>query len=719
MSWEEDGETLGAGRMQGEGGHRPHRWPAPLSGHGSAIWYGGDYYPEQWPRSVWDEDVDLMVEAGVNIVSLGIFAWARLEPSDGVWDFAWLDDVIGRLGRAGIAVDLASATATAPLWLYEQHPEVLPRERDGTVVNAGTRQSWRPASPVFRRYALRLCRTLALHYRDNPYVVAWHVGNEYGWNNAADYSDDAEEAFRVWCRKRYGSIERVNGAWGTDFWSQRLQDFAQILIPRHAGGDDAMTNPGLELDFRRFCSDCLLDFFKAERDELAAVTPDRPLTTNFMVSTDQCPLDYESWSRQVDFVSNDHYFHSGPGHLDELACSDALVSALACRQPWYLMEHSTSAVNWRSYNPPKRSGELVRDALAHVALGADGVDFFQWRQSRTGAEAFHSAMVPHAGAKTDIFRQVRELGRLLRVLSAEGVMGSRVDRAQVAILFDAGAEWACGCRTLPDRGVDHWNQVLLWFRALLDCGVRADVVPVKGDWSSYAAVVLPGLLTVSDAQSERLHRFVDGGGHLVVDFASGIMDEEMHVGLGGYPAALRDLTGVSGQEIVALGRQETGGGPLQLTCGGLGGTWAVQADIRGDGVAVLARYKGTRARSLGLDGLPAITLRGCGSGSVAYFGCGLELDDLARVIGRLLPPGFFHADLQEGGTCDPRLLQVTRRGADGGFLFAFNRGDAVIAEVPLPGEAVVLYRSRALLYDSQDASKAYAMKVNGLVVTRL
>ena len=275
--------------------HRAFRWPSLLTESGRGIAFGGDYNPDQWPEETLDEDIRLMGEAGVNVVSLAIFSWDKIEPVEGAFTFEWLDHVIDRLGRAGIAVDLASATAAAPLWLYESHPEVLPVDRYGHTVNAGSRQSWQPTSPVFKEYALRLCRRLAEHYKDNPYVTAWHMGNEYGWNNRYDYSDNALAAFRTWCEAKYGTIDALNEAWGTAFWSQHVNSFDEVLLPRHMGGD-AMVNPSQQLDYERFGNDMLLDFYKAERDAIEQICPDKPFTTNFMVSTDQCVMNYAKWA---------------------------------------------------------------------------------------------------------------------------------------------------------------------------------------------------------------------------------------------------------------------------------------------------------------------------------------------------------------------------------------------------------------------------------------
>ena len=227
---------------------QPFAWPKLLTENGRGIAFGGDYNPDQWPEEIWDDDIRLMEKAGVNTVALAIFSWDRIQPTEDRWDFGWLDRIIEKLGKAGIATDLASATATAPLWLYEKHPEVLPRDKYGHQVNAGSRQSWSPTSPVFKEYALTLCRKLAERYGSNPYVTAWHMGNEYGWNNREDYSDNALEAFRAWCRRKYGTIDALNQAWGTTFWGQEMNGFDEVLIPRFMGAD-SMVNPGQKLDF--------------------------------------------------------------------------------------------------------------------------------------------------------------------------------------------------------------------------------------------------------------------------------------------------------------------------------------------------------------------------------------------------------------------------------------------------------------------------------------
>ena len=684
---------------------RAYRWPQPLAGQQERIWYGGDYNPDQWPEEVWDDDVRLMKKAGVNLVSVGIFSWAKIETSEGVYDFDWLDRIIDKLGEAGVAVDLASATASPPMWLTQAHPEVLWKDYRGDVCQPGARQHWRPTSPVFREYALKLCRAMAEHYKGNPYVVAWHVSNEYGCHNRFDYSEDAEHAFQQWCEERYGTIDAVNDAWGTAFWAQRMNDFSEIVPPRFIGDGNFM-NPGKLLDFKRFSSDALKAFYIAERDTLAEITPDLPLTTNFMVSASGSVLDYDDWGDEVDFVSNDHYFIPGEAHLDELAFSASLVDGIARKDPWFLMEHSTSAVNWREINYRKEPGQLVRDSLAHVAMGADAVCYFQWRQSKAGAEKFHSAMVPHAGEDSAVFRDVCELGADLNKLSDEGILGSRLAKSRVAVVFDYESEWATEHTATPTQHVHHVDEPLAWFRALADQGVTADVVPVRGAWDGYEMVVLPSVYLLSEETTRRVRDYVVGGGRLVVTYYTGISDEKDHVWLGGYPGSIRDVVGVRVEEFMPMGNDFTGvPDHLDLSNGAVAHDIA---DVIGsvDGTAtVLATFKDNPWT--GMDGVPAIVANTFGEGRSVYVGARLGREGLALSRPEILES----LGMAEAGGNDGRVLHVEREGADGSrFVFSFNRTHETV-RVPVEGEVVV---SSFADVDGETAS----IKPNGVIVTK-
>ncbi|ADI11755.1 putative beta-galactosidase [Streptomyces bingchenggensis BCW-1] len=359
--------------------------------------YGADYNPEQWPREGWADGVRLMRQAGVNVVSLAIFSWARLQPTADTWDFDWLDEITGLLHAGGIGVDLATATASPPPWLTTAYPEILPVTASGETLWPGARQHWRPTSPVFREHALTLVRKITIRYADHPALVAWHFNNELGCHNAYDYSDDAARAFRVWLRRRYTTLDALN--WGTAFWSQRYSDWDQLLPPRLAASHP---NPTQQLDFKRFSSDVLKDHLLAEREILRELTPGVPVTTNFMVAQSVKGMDYADWAGEVDFVANDHYVVPSPQDRDELSFSANLTSGVAGRRPWYLMEHPTSAVNWRPVNLAKRPGSWrgMRCCTWRTAPtpSASSSGASRWRAPRSITRRWSRTPVPTANS---------------------------------------------------------------------------------------------------------------------------------------------------------------------------------------------------------------------------------------------------------------------------------------------------------------------------------
>ena len=654
------------------------RWLRRPAGTTPRIAFGADYNPDQWPRRVWDEDVKIMRAAGVDVVSVAIFSWARLQPDEDSWDFAWLDEVMDLMHAAGIGVDLATATASPPPWLSTRHPEILPVNRLGQTIGPGARQHWRPTSPVFRRYALGLVRALAERYAGHPALVAWHVSNELGCHNVYDYSDDAAAAFRTWLAGRYGTIDALNHAWGTAFWSQRYGGWAEILPPRLAASHP---NPTQQLDFRRFSSDVLLDYLRAERDVLREITPDVPVTTNFMVMDGQQAMDYAAWAGDVDFVANDHYVRPGPQAVDELSFSANLTGQLARRRPWFLMEHSTSAVNWQPVNVAKRPGELARDALLHVAHGADAVCYFQWRQSAAGAEKYHSAMVPHSGTDTAVHRAVVALGQTLADLAP--VVGSEQAPARAAILFDWESWWAVEADSHPTSRLRYRREALDWYSAFLALGVRADVVPVSAGWDGYDLVVAPILHMVPAPLRQRLERYVEGGGHLVATYFSGTVDENDHVLLGGYPGALRDLLGIRVQEFRPLLDEEA----VTLDVGAAGTMWTEHVDVVDPAVEVWARYTSGETA-----GLPAVTHRPVpGGGSAGYVSTRLGADGLPGLLRRFVSVAGIGHELPAGVRGLVQL--VVRRGPDAEFWFLVNR-TADRVEVPdVAGDVLVGRRS--------------------------
>ncbi|MBO0609312.1 beta-galactosidase [Myceligenerans salitolerans] len=645
--------------------------------------FGGDYNPEQWPDDVRLEDIELMREAGVNIVSLAIFAWATIEPREGEFDWAWLDTTMDRLHAAGIRVALATATAAAPPWLTRAHPEILPRRSDDAVLHQGSRQTYSIHHPVFRDYAIAMAGRVARRYADHPALALWHVDNEIGCHNPRDYSPAAADAFRDWLRERYGDLDRLNAAWGTAFWSQRYGSFDDVLPPLDT---TAFGNPTQLLDFDRFSSDALLDYYRDLRDTLREITPHVPTTTNLMAGSHK-EMDYFSWADDLDVVANDNYTMSAdPDRHLLLSLSADLSRGIASGEPWILMEHSTSAVNWQPRNRAKQPGEMLRNSLAHVARGADAVMFFQWRASRAGAEKYHSALVPHAGTDSDLWRDVVELGQAVKALGE--VRGSRV-AARAALVLDWPAWWACDQDVHPTQ-VRYTDQVLAWYKALWRLGVTADIVPPSRDLDGYDLVVVPTLYLVSDADAARVRAAAERGATVLITYFSGIVDENDHIRLGGYPGAYRDLLGVRTQEFFPLQEGESVRvSGASLPDGGVSaGLWTEKTTVS-DGVEVIAAYDDGP-----LPGGPAITRRVVPAGlrdSASSAGAPSPAGAAWYVATRLSDDGVAHIAhrvAEEAGVLPdaaaPQGVEVVRRVADDAeFVFAINHtdGDAVLESV--------------------------------------
>ncbi|MFB7250011.1 beta-galactosidase [Microbacterium sp. NPDC056234] len=513
--------------------------------------YGADYNPDQWPEDVWDDDVRLMQEAGVNIVSLGIFAWSRIQPAENVWDFAWLDTVIDKLHAGGIRVNLATATASPPPWVSATYPETLPVDENGASYWPGSRQHFAPSSPTYRRLAGELVRRLAERYVNHPAVVMWHVGNEFGCHLWMDFSDAARDAYRVWLSDRYRTIDALNAAWGTTFWSQTYGSFHEIFPPRLAPYSH---NPSSMLDWRRFTSDMLLECYLAEREILLEAGATQPITTNFMGPFK--PADYRRWAPHMDVIADDCYPDpANPNRIRDAAFQRDLVRSLKPGVPWMLWEQATDAVSWRPGNPGKRAGALMAETAQSIARGADGIMFFQWRQSRAGSEKFHSAMLPHAGTETRTWNAVTQLGARLAAL---GDLPAPGHDAQVALVFDWENWWAVEERDHPTE-IDYLALTLQWYGAFHARGIQVDIIAPEDAGAGYDLVVAPVLYLLREEGASAIVRFVENGGTLVTGPFTDIVDEHDQFRSGGFLTLLGDVVGLRLEDFGALAGESTGG----------------------------------------------------------------------------------------------------------------------------------------------------------------
>lgn len=594
------------------------------------LYFGGDYNPEQWPKEVWKNDIELMQKANVNLVSLGIFSWANIEISDGNYQFGWLDEIMDLLHEGGISVDLATATASPPAWLSAAHPEILPVNFDGIRLEFGGRQAYCAASKVYQQKAAALTEQIAKRYAKHPAVVMWHVNNEYGCHAPYCYCDASKAAFVQWLQKKYASLDELNASWGTDFWSQRYRNWDDIPAPKRTP-DGTHPNPGAQIDFRRFSSEITLELFKTERDIIKKYDSVNPVTTNFMSMKGTHAMDYFAWAKEVDFVSTDHYLaqHDIENHIDLAQMAD-LTRGFADGKQWLLMEHSSSAVNWQPRNYAKTPGQEKRNAMSFVARGSQGAMYFQWRQSQAGSERFHSAMVPHGGENTRVYREVAELGKLLS--DHPELSKHATDKAEVAIVFDYEQFWAMMQANLPTEDLSYPDTVAAWYRALYKEGIQADFVPANVDAATladYKLVLMPMVHMLSDAEEQVFTSYAQNGGNLVVGYFSNIADRTLRVKLGGYGGSLvKDVIGLYVEEFYPL-REST----VKLSNGFEAKLWAELSAL--NGAEVVAEFSSGQA-----EGQAAIVKRNLGASTAWYQGTELTDDsqrkffsDIAKQLG--------------------------------------------------------------------------------------
>jgi beta-galactosidase len=640
--------------------------------------FGADYNPEQWDAATWRDDVRLMREAGVNLVSLGVFAWSWIEPRPDAFDFSGLDEIVALLHGSGVEVDLATPTAAPPLWFSHAHPESLPVTADGLRRAPGSRQAYCPSSAAYRERAALVTRRLAERYGEHPAVVMWHINNEYANGNPHCWCDDSAAAFRTWLRTTYGEdLDALNERWGTRVWSVRYSDWEQVIPPRTS---TSRLSPGLWLDFYRFSDAEHLACFRAERDIVRTLSPGRPVTTNFMAGALRWS-DYWRWADEVDIVSNDHYLASeDPERAADLAFTADLTRGLAGGKPWLLMEHSTSAVQWQPRNIAKTPGEMARNTLTHIARGADGALFFQWRQSAYGPEKWHSAMVPHGGEDTRIWQETKALGNTVAGLA--DVAGSTCPPAEIALLLDYEAMWALELTDRPSADLTYRDALRDWHKALWNVGLPCDLVraPVPGE---RRLLLAPSLYAVPADTVRALEDYVARGGHLVVGPFSGVVDSDDRLHPGPYPGALRGLLGVRVDEYLPLAAGET----VTLDDGSTGRIWSERV-VPDPGTEVEAGFADGPAA-----GGPAVVRRG----NVRYLATRPDSDTLQRLLSTWAAQAGCTPPLDGAG----HGVEATRRTSPDGrsWLFAVNhtRHAAHLAAVGVTpaGEVAVVRENRA------------------------
>jgi beta-galactosidase len=575
--------------------------------------HGADYNPEQWPPHIWEEDMRLMKLAHFNSASVGIFAWAALEPEEGHFEFGWLDRIMDKLAANDMYAVLATPSGARPVWLSMKYPEVLRVRPGGGRNQHGGRHNHCFTSPIYREKVRIINTKLAERYKDHPALLIWHLSNEY---SGECHCELCRAAFREWLQRKYATLDDLNHAWWTAFWSHTYTDWSQIEPPSPIG---EIGVHGLTLDWKRFVTDQTLDFMCQEIAPLKTITPSVPVTHNFMGTFPG--LNYWKLAPSLDVISWDSYpmWHQDLPDVDyacQTAFSHDINRCMKGGRPFMLMESTPSVTNWHPSSKLKRPGMHLLASLQAVAHGADTVQYFQWRKSRGGMEKFHGAVVDHVGHEnTRVFADVAEVGKVLEKLDA--VIGTKVS-TQVALIYDWENRWALDDSYGPVRGEKGYLETCqAHYRIFWKHGIPVDVINMDQPLEHYSLVITPMLYMVRPGVAERLTAFVENGGTLVVTYLSGIVDENDLCFYGGFPGPLRFLLGIWAEVIVALTPHDViyvvpvVDNGLDLT-----GEYAARKYcelIHAEDASVLAAYKTDF-----YAGRPALTVNEVGQGQAYY-----------------------------------------------------------------------------------------------------
>ncbi len=661
------------------------------------IYFGGDYNPDQWDEKTLQEDMRLFRKAGINLLTLPVFSWAKLEPEEGVYDFGWLDHILDVIRQNGIQVCLATPTSAQPAWLSTRYPEVLPVDIQGRKRTHGMRVFFCVNSLKYRERAAAIAHEFGRRYARDPALAMWHVSNEYG---TSCYCPNCQAKFRRWLRERYGSVAGLNERWHTCFWGRQVTSFEEVTLPTELN-DDYRFNPAIQLDYMRFLTASTIECFRNESDVLKSYNPEIPVLTNMSGFIKK--LDQFAFTKEMDTVGWDNY----PAPQDPpyfVALKHDIMRGLKGGQSFVLTEQSPNQQNWQPYNRLKRPGETRLLAYQAMAHGADTCLFFQMRQSVAGQEKFHGAIISHAGhGDTRVFREAEKLGHELENLGS--VFLRARSPARVALLMDWNNWWALELASGPSRDTDYLKTLARYYKPFHDRNIPADILNpgAETDYSGYRLVVAPMLYMIKPGVAERLTEYVRKGGTLIATVMSGLADENDRCVFGEYPGKLRDVLGIRVEETDALRPEEKNRMILrgafslprkEYECGFLCDL------IHPGGAETLAEYGDDFYR-----GTPCATMNHFGKGTAYYIGTQPEDDFLgdlmARICGETGIEGLFSADPG---------IEITRRcGEKGTTVFVLNHnpedaradfgrerlknlltGEEITGKVVLPGREVMI-----------------------------
>lgn len=484
--------------------------------------FGVDYYPEHWERERWDTDAALMQKMGIQMVRMAEFSWHKLQPAEDTFDFGWLDEAIELLGKYGIYTIVGTPTAAPPAWMVHKHPDILPVDRQGRVRGFGGRHHDCQSNPVYREYIRKLVTQMAKHYGDNPYVIGWQPDNELGNSHQELCTcDHCRQRFQAWLQKKYGTTEALNQSWGTAFWSQEYNDFAEVPAPRLTVTGE---NPSAMLDWKRFCSDLIVDFTGEQTEIIRTYAKNQFITHNYMGFADK--VNYYKLGELLDFVSHDQYpggfyLPETPHEKNHILAATLDVVRSYKNQPFWIMEQQSGITGWETMGRAPEPGQLSAWAMQAIAHGADAVVFFRWRTCAMGTEQYWHGILPHSGNPGRRYEELQEFIHEMQPLM-DNLQNSMI-KSEAGIVFSFEQEYAFQIQP-HHRDLSYIGQVQKYYRALYEQNIPVDFVPADGDFQKYRLLIAPLQYLMSPELEDKYMEYVRQGGHLVLTMRTGVKD---------------------------------------------------------------------------------------------------------------------------------------------------------------------------------------------------
>lgn len=619
-----------------------------------AVAVGVAWYPEQWPESRWDVDLALMKDTGFNTVRIGEFAWSRMEPVEGQFDFTWMDRAVAAAKRHGFMIVIGTPSAAPPAWLTQKYPDTLRVDENGARAGHGGRRHFSFASARYRDLSRRIAVEMAKRYGNDPAVVGWQIDNEVG---PPSFDPESVAAWHAFLKARYGSIDTLNQRWATQYWSQHYNDFGQI--PLHATGQQ---NPGLLLDFKHFTSATWTDYVQNQVRAIRPLIDSRAfVTTNTMFWN--AGFDHFQMHRDLDIASWDNYIQEGRPDWVANGANHDLVRGYKQRNFW-LMETQPGRVDWAPVNRSLDPGQTREMAWQAVSHGADAILYWQWRSPANGQEVYHGAVLGQDGLPNPVHGEIAQLAKELT--AAAPLLADTRPVARVGMLFSYDSRWAIDLQR-HNKAFDPIKSFTDTYRPLRTGSQGVHILSADDDLSAYPLVVAPNLNVITQAQAKRLAAYVRAGGQLVLGVRSGMKDDANALWPQRQPGPLADLLGAQVEQYYALDTSVGVRGAIV----GTASIWAEDIKPLASDVEILATYDNPGGW---LDGKPALVTRKVGKGRFTYLGAWLEPAAMQQLAARLLSEAKVQPLVPDA---HPDLEVSERAGGGKRLLIVINHGKEI------------------------------------------